>query len=465
MTQTTLDAAEHSGTWGELVTGKYAPVAAVLAGGVLLEASNVYITTSLLPTIVGDIGGEQYYAWTMTSFLVASIITAMLVSRILTKYGSVTAYVSAFGLFAAGSLISALSPNMFALLAGRAVQGLGGGLLAGLGYALIQRALPQRLWARGAALLSAMWGVGNVLGPLTGGLFAQFDSWRGAFGLLVATSAILILLTVRVIPRTTKAQPTGAVPAGSLFLLTVAVASVSVASIVPHGFWTIATIAVGILTAVWFIDHDRRAHGAVLPAVTFQRGSRLPWVYLTVGGLAFGIGIEAFIPFFGQEIGGLAPLTAGFLGASLSLGWSLSQIVSATATSRNTVRRLTTAGPLVLAVGLALYGALTVTTPATWIIIGWFFALFAAGSGIGIAFPHLTVTALGTSGSEEEGAKAASGINTVFIIASAFSAALAGVLVNLGADVVNSAHLLLFTFAVAAAVGVFPAMRAALSRA
>ena len=464
MTQTTLDSTEHAGTWRELVTGKYAPVAAVLAGGVLLEASNVYITTSLLPTIVGDIGGEQYYAWTMTSFLIASIITAMLVSRLLTKYGSVTAYVAAFGLFAAGSLISALSPNMFALLIGRAVQGLGGGLLAGLGYALIQRALPQRLWARGAALLSAMWGVGNVLGPLAGGLFAQFDSWRGAFVLLVATSAVLILMTVRVIPRTTKARPSGAVPVGSLLLLTIAVASVSVASIVPHGFWTLAAIALALAFAGWFIDHDRRAHGAVLPAVTFQRRSRLPWVYATVGVLAFGIGIEAFIPFFGQEIGGLAPLTAGFLGAALSLGWSLTQIASATATTRNAVRRLTTAGPVVLATGLALYGALTVTTPATWIIIGWFITLFIAGSGIGIAFPHLTVTALGSSGSEEEGAKAASGINTVFIIASAFSAGLAGVLVNLGADVVNSAHLLMFTFAVAAAVGVYPAARAALNR-
>ena len=60
------------------------------------------------------------------------------------------------------------------LLAGRAVQGLGGGLLAGLGYVMLQRALPERLWARGAALVSAMWGIGNILGPLVGGLFAQF---------------------------------------------------------------------------------------------------------------------------------------------------------------------------------------------------------------------------------------------------------------------------------------------------
>ena len=466
MTQTADDvtASEPAGTWRELVAGRYAPVAAVLAGGVLLEASNVYITTSLLPTVVADIGGQQFYAWTMTSFLVASVATAMMVSRILTTYGSVKAYVVAFGLFGVGSSIAAASPTMFVLLIGRGVQGLGGGLLAGLGYALIQRALPPRLWARGAALVSAMWGVGNILGPLVGGLFAQFDSWRGAFVLLVAASVMLTVLVVRVIPRTTTARPTGAVPVVSLVLLTLAVAFVSVAGIVPHGLMTIMAIVLGVVFALWFLGHDRSAHGAVLPPSTFVRGSTLSWVYATVGILAFGIGTEAFIPLFGQDIGGLAPLAAGFLGAALSLGWSLSQVASASATSPNTVRRLTVAGPLVLAAGLAVYGALSVATPAMWIVLAWFVVLFVGGSGIGIAFPHLTVSAFGSGGTEEEGSKAAAGINTVFIIASAFSAAIAGVLVNLGSDILQSVHLLMFTFAAVVAAGVGLAARAAIRR-
>src|SRR5690349_343134 len=163
--------AAGSGTWRELLGRRYGAVSAVLAGGVLVEASNVYLTTSLLPTIVADIGGARYYAWTMTSFLVPSVITAMLVGRLLTTRGAVWSYVLAFLLFAAGTVLCAASPGMATLLVGRAIQGLGGGLLAGLGYALIQRALPERLWARGAALGAAMWGVGNVLGPTVGGLF------------------------------------------------------------------------------------------------------------------------------------------------------------------------------------------------------------------------------------------------------------------------------------------------------
>jgi MFS family permease len=441
-----------------LLGRRYVAVSTVLAGGVLVEASNVYLTTSLLPTIVADIGGAEFYAWTMTSFLVASVVTSMLVSRLLTTRGAVVSYVLGFLLFTAGTVVCAVSPVMAVLLVGRAVQGLGGGLLAGLGYALIQRALPERLWARGSALVSAMWGVGNILGPAVGGLFGQFGGWRLAFAVLAALALGLTGLAVRAIPRTETGPSTTPVPFTSLVLLTLAVAAVSVASVV-SGPVTVVVVVVGVVLVAWFVRHERDARAGVLPKVAFESGSPLRWVYLTVVALAFGIGTEAFIPLFGQEIGGLAPLVAGFLGAALSLGWSVVQIVSANATAARAVRVLVIAGPVLLAAGLTGYGLVQHTMPGGMVVALWFVVLFAAGAGIGVSFPHLTVAALGAADDEEEGAKAAAGINTVLIIASAFSAAAAGVLVNLGApDLVASAHYLLFGFAAAAVLGVLPAM-------
>jgi MFS family permease len=452
------------GTWRELLGPRYAPVATVLAGGVLLEASNVYLTTSLLPTIVADIGGAEFYSWTMTTFLVASVITSMLVSRTLMARGAVAAYVIAFGLFAAGSLISAASPVMAGLLLGRAVQGLGGGLLAGLGYAMIQRALPERLWARAAALVSAMWGVGNILGPAVGGLFGQLDAWRAAFVVLVVVSGLLVLLVRRAIPATGRSRVDAPVPVGSLALLTAAVAAISLASVVPAGVGTAIALVVGIGLGAAFLRHERSARARVLPAVTYRGRSRLRWVYVAVGVLAFGIGIEAFIPLFGQELGGMAPLAAGFFGAALSLGWSLTQMVAAGATRPRAVRALIVGGPLLLAAGLVGYGAMQQELPGGAVVAAWVIALFVAGAGIGMAFPHLTVAALGSTDDGEEAAKASAGINTVFIIANAFSAALAGVLVNLGTpSLVTAAHYLLFGFAVIVAVGAVPARLAARS--
>jgi MFS family permease len=345
---------------------------------------------------------------------------------------------------------------MWALLSGRAVQGLGGGLLGGLGYALIQRALPERLWARGAALVSAMWGVGNIVGPVVGGVFAQLDAWRVTFVGLAVVSALIGVVVVRALPRTARARSSESIPWASLVLLSGGVAAVGIASVVPTGLGTGVALVVGAVLGGWFLRHERRGRTGILPRVTFISGSSLGWVYLTVAVLAFAIGTEAFIPLFGQEIGGLMPFVAGLLGAALSLGWSVTQIFTANATGIRSRRALITIGPLVVAAGLASFGLLQQQGPSALVITLWFVTLFLAGAGIGLSFPHLTVAALGSTSGEEEGAKAAAAVNTVFIIASAFSAALAGVLVNLAApDHVASAQLLMFVFAGITALGAF----------
>lgn len=455
MTHTSQTTAS-SGTWRELLGSRYAPIASVLAGGVLLEASNVYLTTSLLPTIVGEIGGAEFYAWTMMTFLLASVISSMLVSRILTQQGAVRAYLLALGLFALGSLLCAASPWMSALLFGRAVQGLGGGLLAGLGYALIQRALPERLWARGAALVSAMWGVGNIIGPVVGGIFAQLDAWRVTFIGLAVVSGLIGIVVVRALPRTARGRASDSIPWTSLVLLSGGVAAVGVASVVPAGLGTAVALIVGVTLGLWFLRQEKRGSRGILPRVTFLAGSSLGWVYVTVAVLAFAIGTEAFIPLFGQEIGGLAPFVAGLLGAALSLGWSITQVFTANASGIRSRRALIITGPLVVAIGLAAYGLLQHQGPSTLVVVLWFLTLFIAGAGIGLGFPHLTVAALGSTSGEEEGAKAAAAVNTVFIIASAFSAAMAGVLVNLAMpDIVASARLLMLVFAGVTVLGVF----------
>ncbi|MFJ9442985.1 MFS transporter [Kitasatospora sp. NPDC101235] len=170
-----------SGGWRELLSRQYAASASILAGGVALYAMNLYFTAALMPSIVAGIGGERYYAWVATGFLMAAVIASMLVSRLLDRLGAARAYVLGFLVFGAGAVVNALSPSMAALILGRVVQGLGGGLVAGLGYAVIRSALPERLWTRAAGLVSAMWGVGTLVGPSLGGFFAQLGAWRWAY--------------------------------------------------------------------------------------------------------------------------------------------------------------------------------------------------------------------------------------------------------------------------------------------
>ncbi|MEU5853274.1 MFS transporter [Saccharopolyspora shandongensis] len=454
-----MENSRDAGSWREL--GGHLSTAVVLAGGVLVGAVNIYVAASLLPTAVGDIGGEPLYAWNMTAFLVAQVVATMFVGRLLSRRGDVGSYLIGFGVFAGGSLVCAVAPAMPVLLVGRGIQGLGAGLLTGLGFAMIRSALPPRLWSRGSALVSAMFGVGNFVGPALGGLFAQFGSWRLAFVVLAAVSVVMAAFVPRALPRSERDEHATPAPVRSLALVLGAVGAVSVAGILSNATAMTAFILLGLALVVAFLVAEKRAAVRVLPRSTFQSGSALRWVFLTIALLASGVAVETFLPLFGQHLGGLPPVAAGFFAAALSFGWSASQIASSSASRERTIRRLQVAGPAALAAGFAVLALLQQDDAPLLVVLAWLPVLVAGGAGIGIAMPHLSVAAMASTDDPGEGRKTAAAIATVLTMSTAFGAAVAGLLVNLGApSMAASARYLLIGFAAIAAIGIFTARRA-----
>ncbi|WP_176580406.1 MFS transporter [Nocardia jejuensis] len=456
---------EPSGGWSELFSGRYLASVSILAGGVALYAMNLYFTAALMPSIVGEIGGEKYYAWVATAFLMAAVIASMLVSRVLGSWGAARAYGTGFLVFATGAAINAASPSMELLIAGRVVQGLGGGLLAGLGYAVIRTALPQHLWGRAAGLVSAMWGVGTLIGPALGGVFAELGRWRWAYALLLAVALILAALTRRALPResggTADRSP---VPVLSLVLLTLAASAFSLSSTVPQGLSTIIALAIGVLLLAAFVVAEIRGSVRVLPRLTYTRGNPLKWIYLTVAALCAGVMTENFVPLFGQDLGGLTPLVAGLLGAALSVGWVLAQLVSVGLSPRGAHRAIRIA-PLLLTGGLVAYALLQSDGAPGPLVIVWALVLFVAGAGIGLAFPHLSVAAMSSTTDPAEGAKAAAALNTTQLISYAVTSAIAGTLIRLGdASLVDSARIMTLGIAVLTALGIATAVLATRGR-
>ncbi|MGB3696120.1 MAG: MFS transporter [Gordonia sp. (in: high G+C Gram-positive bacteria)] len=446
-------------SWRELLGREHRAPMTVMAGGVALFAINVYLTTSLLPSAVADIGGEELYAWTMTVFLVVSVISSMLVSRALAEFGARRAYVFAFVVFALGTVVAGASPTMTVMLVGRALQGFGAGLLGGLGFTVVRLVLPPHLWQRSIALMSAMWGVGNFVGPVVGGLFAQIHFWRGAFAALAVLAVVLIAMTRRALPaRAAEVGDGGPVPWASLALLTAAVGTISVASLV-HGTATWVLVAAAVAAGVAFVGWERRATSRVLPEMTYRGASPLRWIYLAIVVLAAVSTIETFLPLFGQRLGGLGPLAAGFLGAAISWGWTVSSIAASGIESDRGRRAVRVGGPLLLGSGLIVYGVLQRDDPSIGVLVAWYGVLFVSGCGIGMAMAHWFAAGLRVTDDEAQAAQASAGLNTSQLIANAVGSAFAGLLVSLGGpDMVGSARLLSFGFAVLAFCGVLVAL-------
>ncbi|MEZ2371538.1 MFS transporter [Arthrobacter sp. RCC_34] len=406
-------------------------VTTVLAAGILLQAITMYLTSALMPSAVADIGGDAYYAWVTTAFIVAGVAATVATPAVLGRLGSHRSYVFGAGAFAIGSAVAAAAPSMEMLLIGRAAQGVGGGLLSGLAFALIRMALPEPAWARATAVVSAMFGVGTLVGPTAGGAFAQVDAWRLAFASVAAAAAAVVLAIAAplALPRSPRSVSLTRLPLLSLIVLVGAVAALSVTSVLPGG-WVWAGVVLAAILLIVFVAVDRSARVGVLPPLTYTRGP-LKWIYLALALTTAAPASEAFTPLFGQRQFELAPFAAGFLGATVSVGWSVAAIWSSRAEQPSHRARLLLAGPAVTAAAMAVLVVLQIIPGGrSAIIIGWVLALILAGVGVGLANPHLPVRVMSSTSSEADGATAAAAIPVVSQLGQAFAAAIGGTVVN-----------------------------------
>ncbi|WP_424063444.1 MFS transporter [Mycobacterium sp.] len=442
----------------------YSRTTAVVAGGVVLYSTNEFLTISMLPSTINEIGGERIYAWVTTLYLVGSVVAAATVNTALHRIGAAISYLLGFAVLGVGSLVCAAAPNMEVLLAGRFLQGLAGGLLCGLSFAVINAVLPRSLWSRASAMAASTWGVGALLGPALGGFFAQFGAWRWAFGLLAMLSVAMAVLAPGVLSADSGDQEhdraSTRIPVPSVVLLGASGLAVSVASLPRNTVATAGLLILGAVLVAAFLVVDRRMPTAVLPASVYGFGP-LKWVYLTLGLLVAATKVDLYVPLFGQRLAHLGPIVAGLLGAALSLGWTISGLGSGSLNRTRTIVGVVMAAPLVMAIGLAIAGAAHVQGPAAGLVIACAVALLAVGVGIGAAWPHLSAWAMSDVDDPAEGGAAATAINSVQLIFGAFGAGLAGVVVNIAdGGGVAAARWAFAVFALLALSACFTAFRA-----
>ncbi|MBR8652163.1 MFS transporter [Achromobacter sp. Marseille-Q0513] len=428
------DTAQTPGaSWADLLHGANALRSIALAGGVALHAINVYIVTTILPSIIKDIGGLEYYAWNTTLFVVTSIVGSALSARLIQALGPKAAYLLAVAVFSAGSVVCALAPSMPWMLAGRSIQGLGGGVLFALSYALIRIVFDSALWSRAMALVSGMWGVATLCGPAIGGIFAQTGHWRLAFWTLLPVGALLALIVAAKVggkSTVSDARPSP-VPLATLGLLVASVLAITLASLSKDLRWNLAGIAAGLAIALLIARVDTRAGKKLLPSGAYTLATPLGSLYAIICLVVAAITTEIFVPYFLQTIHGFSPLAAGYMTAAMAAGWTLAAMPSATRSgaAADGMMRL---GPAVVLAALVLLAILmplpdAFGSPAG--LAGGALALAAVGFGIGLGWPHLLTRVFNAAPAGQE-TLTSSSITTVQLYATALTAALAGVITN-----------------------------------
>jgi len=393
---------------------------------VTLVAFEALAIATVLPVVSRDLGDLRLYGWVFSAFLLSSLIGIVVAGTLADRVPLTRPMLVGLGLFAVGLVIGGTAPTMTVLVAGRAVQGLGAGVVPAVAYVAISRGFPDACRPRMFAVLSTAWVIPGLVGPAIAALVAAAVGWRWVFlGLLplVAVAGLLSVVALRAVPRPDRAArpelpylPVLGVVGGA----GVALASITSGRLL---FLVAGTVLGGMLLVLSL----RR----LTPPGTLTARRGLPATILGRGLLtcSFFAG-DAYVPYAITTVRH-APTGLGALAlTAATMTWTAGSWVQARWISRVGPRRLVRLGEIMVFIGLVLMAAtLLPSVPPALGIAAW----AIAGFGIGQAYAPLSVTTLDRASPGEEG-RATSGLQLFDVLGQAVGTGVAGAIVAGTAD-------------------------------
>ncbi len=358
--------------------------------GVLLAALDGTIVAVALPTIVGDLGGIEDTHWVITAYLLTATTSTLLYGRASDVFGRKPMLLGAVGLFLLGSVLCGLAQGMGSLAGARALQGLGGGGLVALAYAVIADNVPREKRHHYAGAIGGVFGIGGVLGPLLGGLMVDGPGWRWVFFLNLPIGAVVLFLVAGRLPSPVRARDERLDLRGGLLLAGVVGCFLCwITRGQEAGYDSPESYLLGVAALVLapaFVAAARRTPHPVLPLGLFANRT----VALTTGA-AFGLGfalfaVILFVPLLLQITQGRSATASGLLLMALTLGLLVSSGGVGRAVARSgRARPVLVLGAVLVTISLVLLAALSEESSVPL----WILALLLFGLGHGLVSPLL----------------------------------------------------------------------------
>jgi EmrB/QacA subfamily drug resistance transporter len=360
--------------------------------GMLLAALDQGIVGTALPRIVSELGGLDKLSWVVTAYLLTSTAATPLWGKLSDLYGRRIIFQAAIIIFLIGSVVSGLSQNMGQLIAFRAVQGIGGGGLFAIAFAIIGDVIPPRERGRYMGYFGAVFGVSSVAGPLLGGWFTDGPGWRWIFYINIPIGIAALVLTTIVLRHLTLARRQHKID-----YLGAAAIVAAVTSLLLYLDWrgndygwteggALALLGATIVLTGLFVLIESRAAEPIIPLRLFRNQVfSIGNAFAFLAGVAM-FGAIIFLPVYLQAVKGYSPTRSGLAMLPAIIGIFSTSISSGRImTKTGRYKLFPIIGSVVLIVALFLLSRLHVDTPF------WQIALYEYLFGAGLGFTMQTI--------------------------------------------------------------------------
>jgi EmrB/QacA subfamily drug resistance transporter len=318
--------------------------------GSFVAALDASIVSTVMPTVVGELGGIDRYALVFSAYLLVSTIATPICGRLADIFGRTPVYCAGMAVFVAGSVGAGLSADMNQLIVSRAVQGLGSGALLPVGMTIIGDLFDARGRARIQPVFATMWLGGALIGPAVGGVLTQAFSWRWAFLVNLPVGIVAITVLLFVFHETRRGMDERIDWTGAA-LLTLASGGLLLAL---NGVAPLAGALAVIVGLPLFLRVERTSAHPLFDVALMRDPAIGPGLLLNGFVGVMTLAVSTYLPPFVQGVLGRTPIEAGAAVLATSVGWSSGSVVIAFFLEHLGPRRTALLGTLCWAIGSAI---------------------------------------------------------------------------------------------------------------
>ncbi|MFI6662015.1 MDR family MFS transporter [Streptomyces sp. NPDC050523] len=412
--------------------GGVAAAMSALVLAVLLAALDQTIVSTALPRIAQDLNGFDDIAWVSAAYLLASTAVTPLWGKLGDMFGRKRLYLASTSIFLAASVACGLAQNLPELIGARVLQGVGGGGMIVLTFALVGDIVAPSERGRYQGMFGSVYGVASIVGPLLGGVFTDQLSWRWAFLVNLPVGIVALAIAARALPAATRGARARIDYLGSLTLASIATGLVLITSFGERWGWgspaIVGLVAVTVALAAVLVPVERRAAAPVLPPAMFA--SRTVVFSSLIGFFANAamFAVLVYLPTYLQIVHGISATLSGIHMLPLVAGLVVSQSLAGRwAAHVERLRAILLAGLLANLAGLLLLGTIGAATN-TLVLSGYF---LITGVGIGMV-PMVVLTTVQNSVPAADLGAASAVVTFARSIGAAFGVAVFGTLLNTG---------------------------------